>query len=89
MIKELDSVVLSRDLPEYGLKKGDIGAVVHYYKSGEAFEVEFINGVHHGTRFAAFFSIQKWNLMHVFQNINKLTPMIFRSQRRMKVYKNK
>ena len=44
MIKELDTVVLSRDLPERGLKRGDIGAVVHCYKSGQAFEVEFITG---------------------------------------------
>ena len=44
MIKELDSVVLSRDLPEHGLKRGDIGAVAHCYKNGEAFEVEFITG---------------------------------------------
>ena len=44
MIKELDSVVLSCDLPEHGLKRGDIGAVVHCFKDGEAFEVEFITG---------------------------------------------
>lgn len=44
MIKELDTVVLSQDLPEYGLKQGDIGAVVHSYKEGKAFEVEFITG---------------------------------------------
>jgi len=44
MIKELDSVVLSRDFAEHGLKRGDIGAVVHCYKGGEAFEVEFITG---------------------------------------------
>jgi hypothetical protein len=44
MIEELDTVVLSRDIPEHGLKQGDIGAVVHCYKSGEAFEVEFITG---------------------------------------------
>jgi len=44
MIKELDTVVLSRDLPEHGLKQGDIGAVVHIYKEGKAFEVEFITG---------------------------------------------
>ena len=44
MIRELDAVVLSRDLPVHGLKRGDIGAVVHCYKSGEAFEVEFITG---------------------------------------------
>ncbi len=44
MIKELDTVVLSRDLPEHGLKQGDIGAVVHSYKEDKAFEVEFITG---------------------------------------------
>lgn len=44
MIKELDTVVLSRDLPEHGLKQGDIGVVVHFYKEGKAFEVEFITG---------------------------------------------
>ena len=44
MIKELDTVVLSRDLPDHGLKQGDIGAVVHCYKDGDAFEVEFITG---------------------------------------------
>ena len=44
MIKELDTVVLSRDLPEHGLKQGDIGAVVHIYREGKTFEVEFITG---------------------------------------------
>jgi hypothetical protein len=44
MIKELDIVVLTKDLPEYGLKKGDIGAVVHAYKGNNAFEIEFITG---------------------------------------------
>ena len=28
MIKELDSVVLTTDLPEHGLKQGDIGTIV-------------------------------------------------------------
>ncbi len=44
MIRELDSVVLVRDLPEYGLKEGDVGAVVHIYGKGEGFEVEFVSG---------------------------------------------
>lgn len=44
MIKELETVVLSRDLPDRCLEQGDIGAVVHCYKGGEAFEVEFITG---------------------------------------------
>jgi len=42
MIRELDTVVLTHDIDEYGLKQGDIGAVVHCYNDGEAFEVEFV-----------------------------------------------
>ena len=42
MIRELDTVVLSRDIEEHGLKQGDIGAVVHCYSNGAAFEVEFV-----------------------------------------------
>ncbi|HEV7280180.1 MAG TPA: DUF4926 domain-containing protein [Pirellulaceae bacterium] len=34
-------VALNRDLPERGLKSGDLGAVVHVYDT-EAFEVEFV-----------------------------------------------
>jgi hypothetical protein len=44
MIRELDTVVLARDIEEYGLKRGDIGAVVHCYKGNRAFEVEFVTG---------------------------------------------
>ncbi len=44
MINELDTVVITRDLVEHELSRGDIGTVVHCYKSGEAFEVEFVNG---------------------------------------------
>lgn len=42
MFKELDTVVLTHDIEEHGLKQGDIGAVVHCYKDGAAFEVEFV-----------------------------------------------
>jgi hypothetical protein len=42
MIHELDTVVLTHDVEEYGLKQGDVGAVVHCYKDGTAFEVEFV-----------------------------------------------
>ncbi|MGD8658702.1 MAG: DUF4926 domain-containing protein, partial [Desulfobacterales bacterium] len=38
------TVVLSRDLPEYDLNSGDIGAVVHRYAKGKAYEVEFVTG---------------------------------------------
>ena len=42
MIKEHDRVVLLKDVPEEGLKAGDVGTVVHVYRQGEAFEVEFM-----------------------------------------------
>ncbi len=40
MIKEHDCIVLLRDLPQDGLKAGDIGTVVHIYKGGAGYEVE-------------------------------------------------
>lgn len=40
-IAVLDTVVLERDLPEHGLRKGDIGAVVERYEPDGA-EVEFV-----------------------------------------------
>ena len=42
MIRELDTVALTVDLPEHGLTAGDVGAVVHVFKSGCDFEVEFV-----------------------------------------------
>ena len=42
MIKEHDRIVLLKDLPEDGLQSGDVGTVVHIYRQGEAFEVEFM-----------------------------------------------
>ena len=42
MIRELDTVALTHDLPTYGLMAGDVGAVVHCYPNGAAFEVEFV-----------------------------------------------
>ena len=43
MIKELDSVVLNADLPEYGLERGDIGTVVLIHGDGKGYEVEFVS----------------------------------------------
>lgn len=40
-IRELDPVVLERDLPEHGLRKGDLGAVIQVY-APDAFDVEFV-----------------------------------------------
>jgi uncharacterized protein DUF4926 len=42
MIQELDSVVLTTDLPEYGLERGDIGAVVLIHGDDKGYEVEFV-----------------------------------------------
>lgn len=42
MIRELEAVALTHDIDEHSLKQGDIGAVVHCYKDGSAFEVEFV-----------------------------------------------
>ena len=41
---ELDLVALERDMPEHGLRKGDVGTVVHRYADGRAFEVEMMTG---------------------------------------------
>ena len=41
MIEELDRVVLTVDLPEHGLHRGDIGTVVLVH-GDEGFEVEFV-----------------------------------------------
>jgi hypothetical protein len=42
MISELDTVVLTTDLPAYGLKSGDVGAVVLVHAGGTGYEVEFV-----------------------------------------------
>ena len=42
MVPEHASVVLLTDLPESGLVAGDVGVVVHVYRNGEAYEVEFV-----------------------------------------------
>ena len=39
--RELDTVVLDRDVPEAGLRRGDLGAVVQVYGDA-AIEVEFV-----------------------------------------------
>jgi hypothetical protein len=41
MIKELDCVALTVNLPDYGLVAGDVGAVVHVYPGMHSYQVEF------------------------------------------------
>ncbi|GIK41656.1 MAG: DUF4926 domain-containing protein [Chloroflexota bacterium] len=42
MIQELERVVLTTDLPEYGLKEGDVGTVVLVHQRDRGYEVEFV-----------------------------------------------
>ena len=42
MIQELDRVVLTTDLPEHGLREGDIGTVVLVHQDSRGHEVEFV-----------------------------------------------
>lgn len=42
MLKEHDIIVLNEDIPDHGLKKDDVGAVVAVYVKGKGYEVEFI-----------------------------------------------
>jgi hypothetical protein len=41
-MKELDLVVLTRDMPAHNLRAGDVGTVVYATEAGDAFEVEFV-----------------------------------------------
>jgi hypothetical protein len=41
MFKLLDTVVLTRDIPQSGLRRGDLGAIVEVH-GPDAFEVEFV-----------------------------------------------
>ena len=42
MVKELDTVILKVDLPEAGLRAGDLGTVVLVHQGGTGYEVEFM-----------------------------------------------
>ncbi len=42
MIRELEVVVLTGDIPEHGLKAGDLGTVVMVHEAGAGYEVEFV-----------------------------------------------
>lgn len=44
--KALDTVVLDKDMPEHGLRKGDLGAVVEVYPP-DGLEVEFVTASGH------------------------------------------
>ena len=42
IIQERDTVILTRDIPELKLRKGDLGTVVLVYQDGSAYELEFV-----------------------------------------------
>ena len=41
MIQELEDVILTCDVPEHGLRRGDIGTVVLVHQGDKGYEVEF------------------------------------------------
>jgi hypothetical protein len=41
-MRELEPVVLTDDVPEEGLVRGDIGAIVMVHEEGAGYEVEFV-----------------------------------------------
>ena len=43
MLREHDRIALTTDLPEYALKIGDVGTIVHIYPRRVAYEVEFLS----------------------------------------------
>lgn len=42
MIQELDRAIVTLDLPEHGLRAGDVGTVVLVHRGGQGYEVEFV-----------------------------------------------
>jgi hypothetical protein len=40
-LRELDTIVLERDVPEHALRRGDLGAVVHVHADSSV-DVEFV-----------------------------------------------
>ena len=42
MIETLERVVLTNNLPERGLRAGDVGTIVLIHNQGEGYEVEFV-----------------------------------------------
>jgi hypothetical protein len=58
---ELETVVLDRDVPEHGLRKGDLGTVVQLYDA-DGLEVEFVSAA---GKTAALVTLQQADLRAV------------------------
>jgi len=61
MFKVLDTVVLTRDVSDAGLRRGDLGAIVEVY-GPDAFEVEFVAA---SGRTQALVTLSATDLRHV------------------------
>lgn len=48
--RDLEPVQLRADLPEHGLKSGEVGTVVHVFDAADAYLVEFLNEEDGSTR---------------------------------------
>ena len=48
--RELECVKLRRDVPEYGLKCGEEGTIVHIFETAHAYLVEFVSPEDGSTR---------------------------------------
>lgn len=42
MMQALQRIALTEDIPEYALKVGDIGMIVHVYGDQQGYDVEFV-----------------------------------------------
>jgi hypothetical protein len=62
-IKVLDVVALTQDIPEHGLRRGEVGTVVDRWKDG-VFEVEFSDDTGEAYAFAALRDDQLLLLHH-------------------------
>jgi hypothetical protein len=70
MIQEHEQVALTVDLPEYHLKAGDIGTVVHIYNKGVAYELELFSLNGHTLDVVTVEAkhvrpISAWNILHI------------------------
>jgi hypothetical protein len=62
-IKILDVVAVTEDIPEHGLRRGEVGTVVEQWKDG-AFEVEFSDDTGEAYAFVALRADQLLPLYH-------------------------
>lgn len=62
-IKLLDVVAVTEDLPEHGLRRGEVGTVVERWKDG-AYEVEFSDDTGEAYAFVALRADQLIPLYH-------------------------